>query len=157
MIEVVDHVVPEVVVEGGRRRLRDVPDRDRVAIRRGPGDARHADRAAGAADILDEHGLAERPAHRFGDETRHRIGRAAGRRRHDERDRLGRKGRLRCRHLRRGRMCEHKCACDKRPKDETHGYFLHIFLEPRAFSWTLRHLLRRHASARNCQQRRRGC
>ena len=42
--------------------LRNVVDRDGVAVGRRFGDAGHADGAAGAADILHDHALAERLA-----------------------------------------------------------------------------------------------
>ena len=91
MIEVVHDVIFETVIKGRCRGLADVPDGDRVAIGRGLRDARHADRATGAADIFDDHGLTERAAHRFSDQARDRISRAAGCRRDDERDRPCRK------------------------------------------------------------------
>ena len=87
-VEIVHHVVFQVVVEGRRRGMRDVPDGDGVAIGRGARDAGHADRAAGAAGIVDDHGLAERLAHRFGNETRHRVGRTARGRGHNKGDGL---------------------------------------------------------------------
>jgi hypothetical protein len=46
------------------------------------------------------HRLAERRAHRLGDQARRGVGRAAGRERHDERHRLGRERRLRRRDAR---------------------------------------------------------
>jgi hypothetical protein len=47
----------------------------------------NADRAAGAADILDDHRLAERRAHFVGHDARGDVGRSARRKRHDQRDR----------------------------------------------------------------------
>jgi len=106
MIEVVHDVVLETVIEGRRRGLADVPDGDRVAIGRGLGDARHADRATGAADIFNDHSLTERAAHRFSDQARNRVRGAAGSRRDDECDRPRRKSTLcRC-HIWRGRGCQ---------------------------------------------------
>src|SRR5262245_17178040 len=87
MIEVVHDVVFETVIERRCRGLTDVPDGDRVAIGRSLGDARHADRATGAADIFNNHSLTERTAHRFSNQARNRVGGAAGRCRDDERDR----------------------------------------------------------------------
>ena len=43
-----------------------------------------AERTAGAADILDDHLLAEILGHRFRDEARHRVGRSAGSEGHDD-------------------------------------------------------------------------
>ena len=61
-----------------------------VAVRRGAGDAGRADRAAGAADILDHQGLAEHLAHLLGDDARHHITRAARRERNYNRNGSGR-------------------------------------------------------------------
>jgi hypothetical protein len=58
----------------------------RVAIRIGLGDAGGAERAAGAADILDNDLLLQRIGHRLGDQTRHRIGRTTGREGDDDGD-----------------------------------------------------------------------
>ena len=46
-------------------------------------------RAAGAADILDHHGLAEHLAHVLGHDARDDIARAAGREGDDDGDRVG--------------------------------------------------------------------
>src|SRR5262245_66590276 len=75
MIGVVQDVVFETVIERRCRGLTDVPDSDRVAIERSLGDARHADRATGAADIFNNHSLTERTAHRFSNQARNRVGR----------------------------------------------------------------------------------
>ena len=64
-----------------------LPDVDRVAVGRGAREAADADRAAGAADILDNHRLAERSAHLVGHDARGDVGRSARRERHDQRDR----------------------------------------------------------------------
>ncbi len=93
-IEVVDHVVPQVVVERGRGGVGDVPDRQRVAVGRGLRDPGHADGAAGAAQILDQHLLAQSAAHRFPDEAGDRVRRAAGSRGHHDGHRFRRIGRL---------------------------------------------------------------
>ena len=58
----------------------------------GQRDAAHAERAARAALVLDEDRLPERAAHRLGDQPRDRVGRAAGRGRNEQRDRLRRIG-----------------------------------------------------------------
>jgi hypothetical protein len=86
MIEVVHDIVLETLIERRRRRLRNVPDSDGVAVGRSLGDASHADRTARAPNVLDHHGLAECPAHRFSNETRDRIGRASGCRRDHQRN-----------------------------------------------------------------------
>ena len=67
-----------------------LPDIERVAIGRCPRDPRAGDGAGGAADILDQHGLPERRLHVVGDDARHRVGRPAGRKADDDRDRLRR-------------------------------------------------------------------
>ena len=81
-----ERVVGELAVERGAGRHADMVEQQRVAVGLGLGDAAGAERAAGAADILDDDLLAEVLAHRFGDEAGHRIGRAAGRERHDHGD-----------------------------------------------------------------------
>jgi hypothetical protein len=60
-----------------------------IAVRRRRCDARAADRAAGAADILDHHLLAERFRHAFRDDARDHVARSAGREGHHDRDRPG--------------------------------------------------------------------
>ena len=64
-------------------------DVDGVAVGRRPREAPYPDRAAGAADILDDHRLAERRPHLVGQNTPGNIGRAARRERHDQRDGAG--------------------------------------------------------------------
>ena len=84
-------IVFQVRIERRRRRLRPhVADRDGVAVRRGLGGAGHAEAAAGAADVLDDEGLAERAAHVLADQAGDDIGRPAGGERHDDGDRFGR-------------------------------------------------------------------
>ena len=51
-----------------------------------------ADAAAAAAAIVDDHGLADRLLERLLDRARQRVGAAARRERHDDVDRLRRKG-----------------------------------------------------------------
>lgn len=85
MIEVVHDVIFETVIERWCGGLPNVPDSDRIAVGGRFRDARHADRATGAADIFNDHGLTERAAHRFSDQARNRVGGASGRRRDDER------------------------------------------------------------------------
>ena len=48
-----------------------------------------ADHAAGAAAIVDDDRLAQRMRQPVGDDARHRVDAAAGRERHDQRDRTG--------------------------------------------------------------------
>ncbi len=62
-------------------------DVDRVAIWSGSRQTSNPDGAAGAADVFDDHRLAERRAHLVGHDARGHIGRAARRKRHDQRDR----------------------------------------------------------------------
>ncbi|MCY1230109.1 hypothetical protein D9M68_754860 [compost metagenome] len=69
-------------------------DAQRVAVRRGLGQEGGADAAAGAAAVVDHHGLAELLAELVGNDARHDIGGAAGGEGHDQRDRLGRVARL---------------------------------------------------------------
>jgi hypothetical protein len=68
---------------------RPVADAERVAVGWRLGAARRADAGAGTGDVLDHHRLAERDAHAVGQDTRQCVGRAAGRERHDDRDRSG--------------------------------------------------------------------
>jgi hypothetical protein len=58
-----------------------------VAVGRRAKQAGDADGAAGAAHILDDHGLAERLVHALAHDARHDIGHTARRERHDHRDR----------------------------------------------------------------------
>ena len=58
-----------------------------VAVGVGFGDAGGAERAAGAADILDDDLLTQVFGHRLGDQTPDRVGRAAGGERDDHGDR----------------------------------------------------------------------
>ena len=71
----------------GRRIGAGIADRDGVAVGLGAGGARQRGRAAGAGDVLDHDGLAERDAHLLGDRARDHVRRAAGRERHDHGDR----------------------------------------------------------------------
>jgi len=70
-------------------------DADGVAVGRGARDPADADRAAGAGDVLHNDRLTEEAAHALGHDTPNRIGRAAGRERHDHHHRTRRIG-LRC-------------------------------------------------------------
>ena len=64
-------------------------DVDGVAVGRGAREPPDADRAAGTADIFDDHRLAEERAHLVGDDAAGDVGRAARRERHDQGDRAG--------------------------------------------------------------------
>ena len=67
----------------------DVVQQQRVAVGRGLGHLGGAQRAAGAADVFDDDGLAaQRLAQRLGQVARHLVGGPAGRERHDDGDRL---------------------------------------------------------------------
>ena len=61
-------------------------DVEGVTIGRGAGDAPDTNAAAGAADIFDHDGLAERCTHSLGDDAGGGIGRSAWRERHHQRD-----------------------------------------------------------------------
>jgi hypothetical protein len=91
--KVAQRVVLDVRRQHGRRHMRaHRGGEQRVAVRRRGGDARRADRAARAADILDHHGLAEHLAHVLGDDARDDVARAAGREGGHHRDRARRIG-----------------------------------------------------------------
>ena len=62
-------------------------DVDGVAVGRRARDAADRDAAAGAADVLDDDRLAEERPHLLCQDARRGVGRAAGRKRHDQRDR----------------------------------------------------------------------
>jgi hypothetical protein len=94
--KVVEHVVLQVLVEGRRGGLADMPDDKAVAVGRRLGDAGDADGAARATDVLDDDLLAERAAHGLADEPGHGVGGPAGAGRHDDGDGLVGKA-LRCR------------------------------------------------------------
>ena len=72
-----------------------LPDVDGVAVRLRACDTPDCNAAAGAADVLDHHRLAEMRAHAVGHDARNRVGRSAGRERHDQRDLARWKGLLR--------------------------------------------------------------
>ena len=59
---------------------------DGVAVRRRAREPADPDRAAGAADVLDDHRLAQQRPHALGQNARRHIGRAARRERHDHGD-----------------------------------------------------------------------
>ena len=61
-------------------------DVDRVAVGRRAREPADADRAAGAADVLDDHRLAQQRPHALGQNAGRHVGRAARRERHDHGD-----------------------------------------------------------------------
>jgi hypothetical protein len=63
-----------------------VADAQRVAVGRRLDRAADADAGAGAGDVLDHDGLAERDAHALAEDARQRVGRPAGRERHHHGD-----------------------------------------------------------------------
>ena len=76
-------------IERRRRRLRThIADRDGVAVGLRLRRADHAQGPAGAADVLDHERLTERARHMVADQARDDVGRSAGRKRHDDGDRL---------------------------------------------------------------------
>jgi hypothetical protein len=87
-LEIRARVVTQVRVKHRRRHVRAHADRhDGVAVRIGRRGARGAERAAGAADVLDDDALVEMPAHAIGGDARHGVARPTGRERHDHHDR----------------------------------------------------------------------
>jgi hypothetical protein len=64
-----------------------VADAERIAVRGRACDPTDADRARRSGHVLDDDALAERSAHRLGQDARHRIDRSAGSERHHHRDR----------------------------------------------------------------------
>ena len=71
----------------------------RIAVGACAGDVFRADIAAAPRTVFDDDRLPEDHAQLVGDEPRLDIGRAAGRKRHHDRDRPGREGRLGCRRV----------------------------------------------------------
>ena len=63
-----------------------VADAERVTVRRGLRGAHDADAGAGAGDVLDDDGLAERYPHALAQNAGERIRRTARRKRHDDGD-----------------------------------------------------------------------
>ena len=105
---------------------------DGVAVGRSLGDRVDAEHAAGPRPVFHHHGLAQDLFQRRCQGTRHRIGRAAGGKRHEEADRpLGiglRDGRLRGR--------QNGCKPDRGPSREpqnllSHAHFLRCFSDHR--------------------------
>jgi hypothetical protein len=86
VFEVVQRLVGQRAVQRRCAGDADVVQQQRVAIRRGLGDLVGAQRAADAADVLDDDGAAQRLAQRFGEVPGDLVGRAPGGEGHDERD-----------------------------------------------------------------------
>ena len=94
--EILDGVVAEIALH--RRVCRvggDVADHQRVAVRLRPRDGLRGDCAAGARDVLDDEGLAQRCAQLVGDQARDEVHATAGRLRRDDLHRPARIGVLR--------------------------------------------------------------
>jgi hypothetical protein len=84
-----ERLVLEISIQRRRRRHPDVKQQQRVAVGLGLRHLGDPERAAGTADVLDHEGRTRhRLAHRLGKVARDRIGRAAGRERHHDRDRV---------------------------------------------------------------------
>jgi hypothetical protein len=81
---------------------------DRVAVGRRGGDLLRGDVAAGAGAVLDDDGLPDVLGELLRNDARRRVGAAAGREAHGERDRMGREILLRV-ERRRGERREQEC------------------------------------------------
>ena len=98
-----------------------VPISSVVAVGRGFRDDVGADRAAGAAAVVDHHRRLQRLAQHLRERPRHDVGRPAGRKRHDDADLLARE-RLCARRIMRvitGRRAERRGQAQK--LSATHG------------------------------------
>src|SRR5262245_4375667 len=103
-------IVFEVRIERRRCRLRArISDSDRVTVWLGLSSARHPQRAAGTADVLNNNRLPQLARHVFADKAGDHIGRSPGGERHDDGDGLVRI----LGNCRRVQRCEHKQANDK--------------------------------------------
>ena len=90
-LEILLRIVAEVLVEADVDRERGAGrQQDGVAVGRGARDGVGRDAAAGAGAVLDHHRLLEDFLHLLGEDARHHVARAAGRKAEDQRDRLGR-------------------------------------------------------------------
>ena len=72
-------IIGQFAVQGGAGSLGDVVEQKGVAVGLGPGGARGAQGAPSTTGVLDQHLLPERAGHRFGDQSGHGVGGAAGR------------------------------------------------------------------------------
>ena len=91
-LEILEVVERQRIHRGGADMRAPLADDDGVAVGRRAEHPRDADGAAGAADVLDDHRLAERGLHMVADDARDDVGDAAGRERHDQGHGLRRKG-----------------------------------------------------------------
>ena len=92
-LEILGGLVGEVRIERDRSGVRaHLAHQDGVAVGIGAHRPGRAGGAAGAGDVLHDDLLAERARHVVGGDARGDVGRAAGRKRHDQRDRAGRIG-----------------------------------------------------------------
>ena len=103
--EVAHRIVAEIGIGRGRRRMRGGLDQQRVAVGLGLDDGGGADRAAGAAAVLDHDGLAELARQRVHHDAPDDVERAA-RRERDHGPDLARRIALRCRDPRQRRRRE---------------------------------------------------
>ena len=91
MGEVAHRIEADVLVHRRPKHVRrDAGDHQREAVRLRPRNRLGADEPAAADAVLDVELLAEGRGERLGVEPAHRVGRAAGRERHHQPDRLGR-------------------------------------------------------------------
>jgi hypothetical protein len=87
-----DEVVVELVDRAIGDMRAEMAEADGVAVRGRVHGPRNADRTAGAGDVLDHDGLAERILHPLAEDAHHGIRGAAGGERHDHGDGAGRIG-----------------------------------------------------------------
>ena len=111
--EILDGVIGQIGVDGGVDHMRALRgDDQRVAVGPGLGHVDRAHGAAGAALVVDQHRNAQLAAQAVGDQPARVVHRAAGRERHDQRDRLrrvcglGMRSRQRCQGSGRGQAYE---------------------------------------------------
>ena len=122
-LEAGQRVVGQLLEQGGVGDVRaDRAEPDRVAVGRGVRELGQSDRAAGAADVLDHHGLLEVRRHALRHRAGQRVAGTAGRERHDQGERLGGKalGGSRAGRQQERRESEQKSAQDhdKRPSSQ---------------------------------------
>jgi hypothetical protein len=86
--EVLLEVVGQLLVDAGRDRVVHRADQQRVAVGFGLRDVVGAERRARPGLAFDDHRLAEARLQLVGQRARQHVGGAAGRERHDQRDRL---------------------------------------------------------------------
>ena len=86
-LEVLHQIVLERVDGAVRHVGAPLADAERVAVGRRARDTADSDGAAGAGDVLDDHGLAQDLPHAFRHDAADHVGRSARRQRHHHRDR----------------------------------------------------------------------